>query len=145
MIQTKFLIALFSTPPYFMLFQASEHQSGLEGRVQEAQAWEREYVSVLDYLVQSDMVLTQAITDSQLRIDPVQVCIGLLTLWCVVYLLRYSELITIMYSRERLLIETLTRYMSVMSLDNVEDFVHIFFLNFFVELLKSRFTSMTVS
>nr|XP_027238839.1 dystrophin-like isoform X4 [Penaeus vannamei] len=53
--------------------QASEHQSGLEGRVQEAQAWEREYVSVLDYLVQSDMVLTQAITDSQLRIDPVQV------------------------------------------------------------------------
>lgn len=69
-----------------MLFQASEHQSGLEGRVQEAQAWEREYVSVLDYLVQSDMVLTQAITDSQLRIDPVQVCIGLVILWCVVYL-----------------------------------------------------------
>ncbi|XP_069180920.1 LOW QUALITY PROTEIN: dystrophin [Procambarus clarkii] len=58
--------------------QASEQQSGLEGCVQEAQAWEREYVSVLDYLAQSDLILTQAITD-QIQVDQVQVQAELLT------------------------------------------------------------------
>ncbi|XP_066986137.1 dystrophin-like isoform X4 [Macrobrachium rosenbergii] len=53
--------------------QATEQQSGLEGRVQEAQAWEREYISVLDYLAQSDLLLTQAIADPTLQVDPVQV------------------------------------------------------------------------
>ncbi|KAG7153745.1 Utrophin-like [Homarus americanus] len=52
--------------------QASEQQSGLEGSVQEAQAWEREYVSVLDYLAQSDLILTQAIND-EIQVDQVQV------------------------------------------------------------------------
>ncbi|XP_069940660.1 microtubule-actin cross-linking factor 1 isoform X2 [Cherax quadricarinatus] len=58
--------------------QASEQQSGLEGCVQEAQAWEREYVSVLDYLAQSDLILTQAITN-QIQVDQVQVQEELLT------------------------------------------------------------------
>ncbi|XP_068223554.1 microtubule-actin cross-linking factor 1-like [Palaemon carinicauda] len=53
--------------------QASEQQSGLEGRVQEAQAWEREYISVLDYLAQSDLLLTQAVADPDLQVDHVQV------------------------------------------------------------------------
>ncbi|XP_071545194.1 uncharacterized protein [Panulirus ornatus] len=58
--------------------QASEQQSGLEGSVQEAQAWEREYVSVLDYLAQSDLILNQAIAD-QIQVDQVQVQAELLT------------------------------------------------------------------
>ncbi|KAK7085433.1 hypothetical protein SK128_001326, partial [Halocaridina rubra] len=53
--------------------QATEQQSGLEGRVQEAQAWEREYISVLDYLAQCDLLLTQAIADPELHVDHGQV------------------------------------------------------------------------
>ncbi|CAL4069884.1 unnamed protein product, partial [Meganyctiphanes norvegica] len=53
--------------------QASEQQQRLEGGVQEAQAWEREYVSVLDYLQHTDMMLTQAFTDPTVQIEALQV------------------------------------------------------------------------
>ncbi|XP_076057389.1 dystrophin-like, partial [Oratosquilla oratoria] len=49
--------------------QANEQRTTLEGGVQEAQAWEREYISVLEWLTHTDVVITQAVADPSTHLE----------------------------------------------------------------------------